>query len=445
MISANPAAVVEKQGLGAAFYLVWLGQFVSSFGTMMTTFGLGVWLFQRTGSVLDFSTMITFSTLPALLLLPWTGGFADRHDKRAILIACDTSAALCVALIGALVWANRFELWQLYAVQMVLSVGIAFQGPAAYVSITKLVPRSQFGRASGMFALSGAASQLAAPLVAASLLVTVQLQGIVLIDLFTFAAALLGLALARFPATLGKAAAAAAPAGQARGLFHDAEQAIGFFEQHPALAMVFGYMSMGGFLLGCVIVLVTPMVLSAHNEQVLSWITSAGALGGVVSGMLMVVWGGPKRWNPALLALNLAGGMALALAGYTQSVAVLCGCSFAVMFCSTLLSACAQSVWRRKVPRERQGSIAALQQAVALGLIPLSAIVGGVLSHYLFEPALMPGGIWFDSVGPWFGVGKGRGTGFFFFVIGLLAVTAAAISLSTRRLYRLEAEVPDAH
>jgi len=440
MISATPMAAIEKEGLGSAYYMVWLGQFVSSFGTMLTTFALGVWLFQRTGSVLDFSTMIAFSTLPALLLLPWTGGFADRNDKRTILIACDSSAALCIGTVGLLVWSGHFALWHLYAVQAVLSIGIAFQGPAAYVTITKLVPRSQLGRASGMFALSSAVSQLAAPLVAASLLSAIQLQGIVLIDLLTFAAALLGLVLAKFPPTLGPVAAGTAR----RTLFHDAEQAIGFFEKHPTLAMLFGYMSMGGFLLGCVIVLVTPMVLSRHSEQVLAWISSSGALGGVGSGIAMVAWGGPRRWTPALLALNLVGGLAVALAGYTDSVAVLCACSFTVMFCSTMLSACAQSVWRRKVPRDRQGSVAALKQAVALALIPLSAIIGGVLSNYLFEPALMPGGIWADGVGAWFGIGKGRGTGFFFFATGMLASAAALISLSTRRLYRLEADVPDA-
>ncbi len=278
MISAAHTAGLPKETLGSAFYMVWLGQFVSSFGTMLTTFGLGVWLFQRTGSVLDFSTMIAFSTLPALMLLPWSGGFADRHDKRRILIACDLSAAVCVAAIGLLVWTDSFQLWHLYAVQFVLSVGIAFQGPAAYVTITKLVPKSQLGRASGMFALSSALSQLAAPLVAASLLTTVRLEGIVVIDLLSFAAALIGLCVARFPATLlGSAKAGIAPgevAAPKRRLFHDFEIAIAFFEQRPVLAMVFGYMSMGGFLLGCVMVLVTPMVLSSHSEGDLAMIAS---------------------------------------------------------------------------------------------------------------------------------------------------------------------------
>jgi len=440
MISASSTAPLPKEGLGSNFYLVWLGQFVSSFGTMLSTFALGVWLFQRTGSVLDFSTMIAFSTLPAVVLLPFSGGFADRHNKQRILIACDCVAALCAATIGLLVWQDLFLPWHLYAVQFVLSVSIAFQGPAAYVTITRLVPKSQLGRASGMFALSGAISQLAAPLVAAALLASVDLEGIVVIDLLSFAAALAGLVLARFPATL----LASAPTAPRRALFHDFEVAIGFFERHPVLAIVFGYMSMGGFLMGCVIVLVTPMVLAAHDQAALALISSSGALGATIGGMLIVGTGGPRQWQPALLALNLSAGIALMVAGYTSSVTVLCVCAFVVMFSTTTLSACVQGVWRRKVPRDCQGSIVALQQAVALALIPLSAIVGGTVSHFLFEPALMPDGIWADTIGPWFGIGSGRGTGFFFLVIGMLASCAALVSLATRRVYRLETEVPDA-
>jgi DHA3 family macrolide efflux protein-like MFS transporter len=101
-------------------------------------------------------------------------------------------------------------------------------------------------------------------------------------------------------------------------------------------------------------------------------------------------------------------------------------------------------VWRRKVPRDRQGSFGALQQAVSLSLMPASAVLGGVLAFYLFEPALLPSGIWFDSVGSWFGHGKGRGTAFLFFVIGLSGLAVALGSLTHRRLYRFETDVKDA-
>lgn len=431
--------------IGATFYKIWFGQFISMIGTMLTSFSLGVWLFQRTGSVLAFTQLILFSTLPALLLLPWTGGIADRRNKRLILMICDGSALICTAAIGLLVWMNKFEIWQLYAVQIVLSIGMAFQGPAAFAAITNLVPKSQFGRANGMFGLAVAVSQIGAPLLAATLLGMIGLMGIIGIDLLSFCAAILSLAFAEFPVIPNSRASTSTVNKSALGRpFHDMRWAIEFLRDRPTIAITYAYISMGGFLSGMVIVLITPLVLSNHSAQVLAWVTTSGALGTLLSGAFMIFWGGPKRWTPLILGLNLLAGGAIAFAGISKSVAVLCVCAFIVMLSSSTLGACMQTVWRRKVPRDRQGSVAALQQAVALSLIPLSAVFGGMLSNYFFEPALMPGGQWFETVGLWFGTGKGRGTGFFMFVVGIIAVIVSLFSLTNRRLYNLESDVADA-
>jgi len=425
--------------LSLSFYLIWFGQAISMFGSTLTSFSIGVWLFQETGSILDFMHLMLFSTVPALLLLPYTGAFADRHDKRRILIGCEILALLCMGTMGWLIWAGQFAIWQLYVVQVVLAVGIAFQGPAAYATVTNLVPKQLFGQAAGMFGLATAASQIGAPLLAAMLLGMIGLSGIILLDMATFAVALVGLLIARIPPHPKLEEKAVRPNPLRNMLW-----AIGYLRQRPTMLIIYGYTCLAGFLASIVIVLVTPMVLSAYSPAVLARISTAGAVGGLVSGMIMLAWGGPKKWTPLLLGFTLLQGLAIALAGYTRSVAVLCLCAFAVMLASTMLSSCTQVVWRRKVPRERQGSFSGLQQFVSLSLLPLSALLGGLFANYLFEPALLEGGWWADSVGEWIGIGKGRGTGFLFFVIGCVTVIASLVSLADRRLYRLEEEVADA-
>lgn len=436
-----PSADLPIDRIGSAFYLIWIGQFVSMMGTMLTSFALGVWLFQRTGSVLDFANLTLFSTLPALLLMPFAGSVADRFDKRTILIAGEAVALACTGIMALLFWSGRFDVWQLFALQTVMSVSMAFQGPAAYAAISSLVPKSQFGRASGMFQISSAVSQLAAPLIAASVLGAIGIAGIVLIDTLTFSVALLGIVLARFPAVARKSADAAKAR---RGAFQDLRWAFNFLRERPTVAALYGYTGVSAFLSGMVTVLIAPMVLSNYSAQVLAWVTTCGGVGVLCGGLLMVAWGGPKSWTPRVLAFNLVQGLTIACAGISNSVAVLCGGAFIVMFSSTALAGCMAGVWRRKVPRERQGSFGALQQAVGLSVIPLSAVLGGTLAHYLFEPALLSGGIWFDSIGAWFGQGKGRGTGFLFFVVGATGAAVALFSLCHRRLYTLDTDVKDA-
>lgn len=440
-IPAPAAAAPEK--IAGAFYAIWLGQFVSMIGTHLTGFALGVWLFQRTGSVMDFAALTLFSTLPALLLMPFSGSIADSWDKRKILIACEVLALLATGTMAALFWFDRFEVWQLMALQALLSVSLAFQAPAAYATITMLVPKSQFARAGGMFQIAAALSQFAGPLMAASILGVIGISGIVTLDAFSFCIALLALVLARFPAL------AVLPAGEAkakpkRDALKDMEWAFNFLVERPSMAALYGYTVLGSFLSGMVVVLIAPMVLTYHTEQVLAWVSTSGAVGVLVSGLLLVAWGGPKKFTPLVLLINAVQGLAIALAGYNTSVVVLCGCAFVAMLSSATLAGYMSTVWRRKLPKDRQGTFSALQQAVGLSMIPLSAVIGGTLAQYVFEPALLAGGFWADSVGAWFGTGKGRGNGFLFVVIGLAGVLVSLLSLCHRRLYRFDSDVPDA-
>ena len=114
------------------------------------------------------------------------------------------------------------------------------------------------------------------------------------------------------------------------------------------------------------------------------------------------------------------------------------------MLCNTTFFACVESLSRRKVPLERQGRVFALRQFIMLASVPLSAITGGMLVQYIFEPALLRGGQWFGIVGGWFGTGPGRGTGLFFLVTGVLGILVSLLSMCHRRLRRLEQDVPDA-
>jgi DHA3 family macrolide efflux protein-like MFS transporter len=438
-IPASAPAPAEK--IAGAFYAIWLGQFVSMMGTHLTGFALGVWLFQRTGSVMDFASLTLFSTLPALLLMPFSGSIADAWDKRKILIACEALAMLATGAMALLFWFDAFEVWHLMALQALLAVSLAFQAPAAYATITMLVPKSQFAKAGGMFQIAGALSQFAGPLLAASILGVIGISGIVTLDALSFAIALLALVLARFPLL------AAIPPDQAkpkRDALKDMEWAFNFLVERPSMAALYGYTMLGSFLSGMVVVLIAPMVLTYHSEQVLAWVSTSAAVGVLCSGLVLVAWGGPKTFTPLVLLLNAVQGVAIALAGYNTSVLVLCVCAFVAMLSSATLAGYMSTVWRRKLPKERQGAFSALQQAVGLSMLPLSAIIGGTLAQYLFEPALLAGGFWADSVGAWFGTGKGRGNGFLFVVIGLAGVAVALLSLCHRRLYRFDSDVPDA-
>src|SRR5687767_1903163 len=98
------------------FVLIWLGQVVSMLGSGLTNFGLGVWVYERTGSVTDFTLIFFCGTLPGLLLSPFIGVLVDRWDRRMVLLLSDIGAALGTVALVALLMTDSVALWHIYAI-----------------------------------------------------------------------------------------------------------------------------------------------------------------------------------------------------------------------------------------------------------------------------------------------------------------------------------------
>jgi MFS family permease len=84
------------------FVTVWLGQFVSMLGTGLTTFALGAYVYESSGSVTRFALVGFFGTLPMALLSPIAGVLADRWDRRKIMLIGDLGAGFSIFLIWLL-------------------------------------------------------------------------------------------------------------------------------------------------------------------------------------------------------------------------------------------------------------------------------------------------------------------------------------------------------
>src|SRR5262249_35826335 len=103
------------------FLLIVGGQVVSSFGTGLTTFALGVWTFRQPGRVTEFALIGLFSALPAILFSPIAGALADRWDRRRSMMLSDAGAALMTLLVAVLLLTGSLTLPVLYGVMIVTS------------------------------------------------------------------------------------------------------------------------------------------------------------------------------------------------------------------------------------------------------------------------------------------------------------------------------------
>ncbi|RPI34759.1 MAG: MFS transporter, partial [Chloroflexota bacterium] len=120
------------------FTLVWAGQLVSLFGSGLTGFALGLWVYQQTGSVTQYALIALSAVLPRILVSPLAGVLADRWDRRRAMILSDCGAGLTTLAIALLFLSSRLEVWHIY---LATGAGAAFgaiQWPAYTASISQL-------------------------------------------------------------------------------------------------------------------------------------------------------------------------------------------------------------------------------------------------------------------------------------------------------------------
>src|SRR5215204_332273 len=140
------------------FSLIWLGQVISLVGSGLTEFGLGVWVFQRTGAATDYALIALCISLPHVLVAPLAGTVVDRADRRLVMLLSDCGAALGTLVVALLAWRGSLEPWHVYAAVLATSTFAAVQYPAYAALLTHLVPPKRLSPANGMVEMAWSAS-----------------------------------------------------------------------------------------------------------------------------------------------------------------------------------------------------------------------------------------------------------------------------------------------
>jgi len=422
------------------FFVIWLGQLVSLVGSGLTGFALGLWVYQRSGSVTQFAFIALFTVLPNILLSPVAGVLVDRWDRRWTMILSDAGAALSTLAVAILFLTNHLEVWHIYLAAATSSACSAFQVPAYLALITLLVPKQQLGRTGGMVQIGQAASDILAPALAGLLVVTIQVWGVLLIDFVTFLFAVLTLLMVRVPEH--RIIARGKLGGQS--LLSEAAYGWTYIAARPGLLGLLIFLAATNFFLGGMVgPLITPMILEIASPQILGIVISIAGSGMLVSSLVMSAWGGPQRRIAGILGFELLCGLCIVLIGLRPSAWLIAIGAFGAHFTLPIINGSNLAIWQSKVAPEVQGRVFAAQQAIAKAATPLAYLAAGPLADRIFGPALASGGPLAGSVGQIVGVGPGRGIGLLFIVMGILTMLATGIAYLNPRIRLVEGELPD--
>jgi MFS family permease len=424
------------------FLFIWLGQVFSILGSGLSSFALGVWIYQQTGQATPFALTILFGNLPHLLVMPFAGSLADRWNRRLIMILADSGAALGTVALALLLFFGDLQIWHIYIIVVFSSIFSAFQEPAYMASITMLVPKKDFARANGMMQMGQALGSVITPLLAGVLFIAIGLKGLILIDLATFFFAVTPLFIVRIP----QPELRPEDRGPRKNAFSDFALGWRFIRSRGGLLGLLLYYAMVNFLLNFAMVLIVPMILAVHSAAVLGGIQTALGIGMLGGGILMSSWGGPKtRRIPRVIGFITLAVIGLGIAGLGTNPFFPGAGLFIMTFFIPIASGTSMAVWQSKVPPELQGRVFSVRSMISRSMMPLAFLISGPLADHIFEPLMAAGGALANTfLGTLLGTGPGRGIGLLFVLSGVVAVLASGLAYGTRKIREVETELPDA-
>ncbi len=433
------AGAKTYQGM-RTFLVIWFGQLISTLGSGLTGFALGVWIYEKTGSATLFAMNMLAFAVPNLLVSPLAGALVDRWDRRWAMILSDTGAGLSTLAVFLLLLTNHLEVWHIYVITAISAAFSTFQWPAYSAATSTLVPKEQLGRAGGMVQIGEAISQIIAPGVAGALYVTVGMQGVVLIDFITFAFAVGSLLLVRIPRP-----AASVEGEQGKGsIWKEAMYGWKYITARPGLLGLLLVFAGTNLFSGIMQPLLAPLVLDMTSADMLGYLGSVIGIGMLLGTLVMSAWGGPRRKVHGVLGFLLLGGIFTSMLGLRPSIPLMTAGGFLMMFTFPIVNGSSQAIWQRKVALDVQGRVFSVRRMIAWSTTPIAFAIAGPLADKVFKPLLLEGGPLASSVGQVIGVGPGRGVGLMFIILGLCNVVVATAGYLSPRVYHVEDDLPDA-
>jgi MFS family permease len=181
-----------------AYRRLWLGMMLTRTGGVMTTFAITLQVYDLTGSTAAVGGIGVATLIPMLLITVPGGTFADRVDRRRLVLAAIVAQAALSAVLFALAASGGASLWALYALVALGSACSAVSAPAQQTFIPRLVPRDQFSSAMALQRIVFQVVLIAGPALAGVVTAWAGLRGCYLADVASFAGALWGVG--RLPA-----------------------------------------------------------------------------------------------------------------------------------------------------------------------------------------------------------------------------------------------------
>ena len=366
-------------------------QAITLFGSSIVQMAIVWYVTMQTSSGIWLTILTLSSFLPQMIISPFAGVWADRYNKKKIIILADVLIATSTLILAIFLQINNLANTSLIAivvVSIIRSIGTGIQTPTVNSMIPLLVPEDKLMKFNGVNSSIQSVIQFASPLVAGGILVLGSISNILFIDVIT---AVIGVSILSFIKIEQKSVQ---KIEEKASTINEIKEGIRFSISDKLigkLLLIYGifiFLSVPSSFMSSLIITRN----FGQDYMYLSICETIGFVGMFLGGLLLGTWGGFKNRNKTLtLGMILYSIFAIGLGLVTQYwmfVALI----FFISFSIPIIQTTTMTMLQEKVQIEMQGRIFSLLNAIFSGLMPLGMILFGVLAdivsiNYLIIPA----------------------------------------------------------
>ncbi len=180
-------AILQKRALRYVFS----ANVISMLGSGMNAAAVAWYILQATHSEMALGTFAVLQTIPAMLMLPFTGVIIDREDRRRLVMMLDAARAIIILTVSILAFAGKVKVWELYLMNTLVAAGFWMFWPTITALIQELTPDEQFVHANTFLLAGVQGGWLIAGSIVGFVYNHIGLGGVLLIDFSTYVASFL--------------------------------------------------------------------------------------------------------------------------------------------------------------------------------------------------------------------------------------------------------------
>ena len=412
------------------FIILWLTQALSSLGSSMTGFALVIWLYNDSGSALITALLTVCSYAPYVIVSIFAGAISDKWNKKAVMLVCDSFAALTTVCVLILFKTGSLEVWHLYILNALNGLMNSVQSPASDVAATLLTPEKHYQKTSAMRYFSNSLVSILTPVIAAAIVSVAGLDAVIAFDLATFAVA--------FTVLLFFIKIPEVPQNESskETLLRSAKGGISYLGRNKGILCMILFLSAINFIASIYNAALPALILSKSNEAALGAVSSSVGIATLIGSVIATVFPKPKSRSKTICACLLVSMSTenFLLAFGNNTIAWCIGAVLGWLFIP-LMSANYDVIFRSTVPKEMLGRVYSVRNTLQFFSIPVGYFLGGFLVDKVFEPFMA--GTENTLLLNIFGTEKGSGAALLFFVIGIAGVLVCTVFSRIKALREL--------